>query len=75
MTDEICIGKTLAERKYVVGVPSPVRVSLYGEAPRICGCGGLVMCTEMDRWSDPPIFVFGIVTRLDPARIKVLGTM
>ena len=35
MTDEICIGKTLAERKYVVGVPYPVRVSLYGEAPRM----------------------------------------
>ena len=35
MTDEICIGKTLAERKYVVGVPYPVRVSLSGEAPRM----------------------------------------
>ena len=33
MYDEICIGKTLAERNYVVGVQYPVRVSLYGEAP------------------------------------------
>ena len=35
MTDEICIGKTQAERKYVVGVPYPVRVSLYCEGPRM----------------------------------------
>ena len=35
MTDEIRIGKTLAERKYVVGVPYPVCVSLYGGAPRM----------------------------------------
>ena len=35
MTDEICIGKTLAERKYIVGVPSPVCGSLYGGAPRM----------------------------------------
>ena len=32
MTDDICIGKTLAERKYVVGVPYPVCVSMYGGA-------------------------------------------
>ena len=48
MTDEICIGKTLAERKYIVGVPSPVCSSLYG-GPLGCGCGGLVMCTDMGR--------------------------
>ena len=47
MTDETCIGKTLAERKYVVGVPSPVCVSLYG-GTRGCGCGGLVMCKEKE---------------------------
>ena len=32
MTDEICIGKTLAEIMYVVGVPYLVCVSLYGGA-------------------------------------------
>ena len=47
MTDETCIGKTLAERKYVVGAPSPVCVSLYG-GTRGCGCGGLVMCKEKE---------------------------
>ena len=69
MTDEIGIGKTLAERKYIVGVPSPVCGSLYGGAPG-CGCCGLVMCTEMDRWSDPPMGA-ALVTEIAEQSISV----
>ena len=57
MTDEICIGKTLAERKYVVGVPYPVRVSLYGEAPEDVVVVGW-WCAQ--RWIDGPILQWGL---------------
>ena len=41
MTDEICIGKTLAERRDTVGVPSPLCGSLYGGGPEDVAVVGL----------------------------------
>ena len=69
MTNEICMGKTLAERKYVVGVPYPVRVSLYSEAPRMW-LWWAGECTEMDRWSDPAMGT-ALVTEIVEQSISV----
>ena len=45
-------------------------VSCCTVRPRGCGCGGLVMCTEMDRWSDPPMGA-ALVTEIVEQSISV----
>ena len=45
-------------------------VSRCTVGPQGCGCGGLVMCAEMDRWSDPPMGA-ALVTEIVEQSISV----
>ena len=71
MTDEISSLARLWRRESMLLVCQIQCVSRCTVRPRGCGCGGLVMCTEMDRWSDPPPMRAALVTEIVEQSISV----